>query len=356
MSLRLLLKKLIFLTLLSTSAISLAQTEPIKCFQLFSSKQKTLTYPQFKKGDYDNPEFFAYEYFQKINSNNPSKEQRYKVVTTAAKYNFQLLRADPNLKSLSDLELKKASLRALSWYAYVSHWVGMSAPSIDPYTGFALEKYRLYLKATGVDPNLKPASFENMLKQFGYNTLAHGTSITGLLDIIANGKLVSQHSGGLKAQYIGSPDYIYLEALPKVLETYFFNRYPVKDINWWSENHKMPVYIEFKTSVLDDLAWDHFNIYWMFGKKSNKYSINPSNLLAAFFNMVKEVPATDPRQTDAGYKTISEINARNEFLFTEAIDFTKYVKAIHVDPSFKESIIAQLKATKVDQKILDLID
>lgn len=318
------------------------------------------SHPEYPKFDFTRvspPSRTAYESYQRTetwDSANP-------IVRENAEYYFKLLRSDPNLAKLSDKELQDSALKVLSWRLKISSDPMSVAnmydpPEPSPGAAFNLEKYRLYLKAAGIDPDTRPPSFQAMLAGFGYQSLAHGTSIEGFFDILKHGKLVSREVGKQEDRFSipSNGKYVYLEALPKSQEAFYFKRSPDQKGKW---NEMMPIYLEIDSSALDQLRWSHLNVYWQYGKHDPGFSIQPSNLVAGFFNQLKEVPVSKDNQPPYGFGgaiTTSRISARNEFLFTDSVPLS-YIKGIYVNPVFKDQVISQLKSLGVDQAILDKI-
>ena len=185
--------------------------------------------------------------------------------------------------------------------------------------------------------------------------MAHGTNFDSLISAINGGAVLPAVQGGQDQLYgNANSDYVYLEALPKAFETYYFNTDSVRDGDWWEKNSRMPVYLEIDTSVLDEVSWSHLNVYWMFGEFKKHHSIRPSHLIAGFFNMIQEAPASKAQQKN-GYNTVSRINARNEILMSAPVPFIKYVKAIHVDPKQKEDLLQKMREAGVGEEIVRLV-
>lgn len=253
-------------------------------------------------------------------------------------YYFNLLRSDPNLAKLSDRELQDSALKVMRWKLEVNSQVGSGGlarmwdgPSYSAEAGFDMEKYRLYLKAEGIDPDARPPSFQAMLAKFGYKSLAHGTSENGFFDILKHGKLASREDGGQAKQFTDDYDgsYVYLEALPE-------GEYRI-------DRQETPIYLVIDPSVLDQLHWHHFNVYWKHGRYDPGFSVLPCNLLAGFFNIIKKIGS------------VKQNWAQNEFLFTDEVPLS-YVKRIYIKPASKAKIISQLKSLGGYQSILDKID
>ncbi len=248
----------------------------------------------------------------------------------AYEFLVQEFRKDPQLNSFSDRDILRAAFRVLRWRIEISGHAGMYSPGFDSMVAFQIEKYRLYLKKSGVDPDLQSASFTEMFNQFGIQSLYHGTTVKALVEILTKGKLTSQKNGGQTAQYSqGNPGYVYLEALSSEM----------------SGQAPLPIYIELKSSVLDEYKWSHFNFYWKYGEKDKRHSLNPSNMIAAFLNLIKSV----------NQKSGTVYLARNEFLFTEDIELQSNVKAIYVIKEKKAELVAELKAAGVSPDFISLI-
>lgn len=353
-----------FLVLFTAAQTLAADVDSLtRCQQLLQSQPESAPaaphpeYPVFDVTRVKPPHRSAYKSYQGTETWDSADP----AVRENAKYYFDLLRSDPNLAKLSDKELQDSALKAMSWRLEINSQVGSLArmwdgPQVSPGAAFNLEKYRLYLKAAGIDPDARPPSFQSMLAKFGYQSLAHGTSVEGFFDVLKLNKLVNREAGKQAERYNdpSNGSYVYLEALPKSLESFYFKRSPGQKGEW---DEMMPIYLEIDSSVLDQLRWSHLNVYWNHGKNDPGFSIQPSNLVAGFFNQLKEVPVTDASHPAYGFdgsKTTSQISARNEFLFNDDVPLS-FVRGIYVNPALKDKVISQLKSLGVDQALLDKI-
>jgi hypothetical protein len=260
-------------------------------------------------------------------------------------------KADPVLQSFSDLELTKAAVRAVTRWKLIFREIAMDEPSPDIIGGYEFERYRLYLRSAGVDPDARPPSFARLLERFDRRRLAHGTTVEGLIASIKDGSLKPRGQSNAEAVYSGgSPDYLYLESLPRQIEGPVFLK---PDIKSWPKKH--PVFLDISPEVLDEVTWSHFNVYWKYGEKNPEFSVAPSNMLAAFFNFTRDIPTPPGYRYGAGLENVSQYYARSEFNFTGPIDIRRYVRGIHVNPEKRQELLDAMKAAGINQEIIDLV-
>lgn len=379
------MSRILILTTLAVQlifSVSSADSIVARCSDVFTVSRQEIVYP-----NHDIESIFLplrpdleinYQFYKE---NHPNRKNSYaldrqEMLKKAIPQIVEEFKKDVELRHLSQYQLTKAALRVLKWRIRFSAVTGFDEPSVDFRPAFEMERYRLHLKVKGIDPDAKPPSFKSLLKQFGYTSLAHGTSFQGLIKILRSGQLKPRQEGGQNAVYDrGSQQFVYLEALPKFLEKFYYKnigyeewargqrqlgRIPDEQFDImnkepeYAENmalaewqSRTPIYFEIDTSVLDQLRWSHFNFHWRFGEKKEPHYIEPSNLLAGFFNMVKE----NQKNSDDLLLT----NSRNEFLFLESIDIRKYVKAIYIEPALREKAIAKLKELGIPEDLLKLI-
>ncbi len=274
-----------------------------------------------------------------------TKEERKKLLGDAAINVVAEFRKDPNLHQFSDFELYKAALRVIQKRFVISPSIGLGGGSrTDVHAALEFERYRFYLIKKGIDPKARPKSFSALAKQFGYSSLGHSTNLAGLKSVLMDGAISPRSENGANAAYGGSNEYIYVEALPKPLEDAFFRSGGAR----WSE--RVAAYVELDAKVLDEVVWSHMNIYWMYGEKNPAYSVEPSNMLAGFFNLVENY-----QRTERPGGSFTQWGARNEFLFTGPIDIKRFVLAIHVPSGIREGLRRELKDQGVDPRLIRLV-
>ena len=223
-------------------------------------------------------------------------------------------RKDKQLAQFEDAELAAAAERVLGWKLQIDSEAGLYEAPYNSRAAFEFERFRLYLLKAGINPDAKPHSFSDMLRQYNIKNLVHGTSLEGLLAILQTGKLETPKANGHEvAYYNANRSFIYAQI----------------GSQYMPKNSRYPITIELETTILDDIPWSHFNIYWKFGVKNPSHSIDPTNMIAAFLNLVRET-SSDPDRL---------FIAVNEFLFTQQIPVHKYVKRIHVPLSMRDEVV-----------------